>query len=954
VKHPSQRRLVALSTAFAALLTLSVRGIRAQNQNAKKLERQALSELKVEFGDRIEIRLNRSTNKVSFVRLTSDSPGGLIKQSPGLSEQEKALAFLRSRRHIFGLRDPDTELTAGTLSRDRLGGSHLTFMQHYSGVPVFGGMLKLHFNSAGELRAVNGNIVPYIDVDPGPALSREAARNSALSAVFQKTKKDNLRAVSIELVIYRTGLAQGVSGENHLVWQVEVTNASDVREFVFVDAHSGGVVDRISGRYDAVDRRLYDNGGFFFLPPPSYPSSPFWLEGFPFPTGIADADNIITASSETYDFYRLAFGRDSYDGFGGPMISFFNFGTGFNNAFATFIDQPVTVFGSGGITTDDVVAHEWTHVYSSYTHGLIYAWQPGALNESYSDIFGEIVDQLNGRGLDSPGGTRGGAGNLCSVFSPAKPVVRVNAPSTIAGDYEAAFNLFGSGAPNAPPSGLSVDVVQVDDGVGNRSDGCSTPFVNAADVSGKIALIEVNDNCFAVTKVKNAELNGAVAVILANDLFYGDNPTWFVGDGTATTIPAVNVGNATGNRIRSQLTNGVNVTLFSDNARNSDDTYRWLTGEDFAYGAFRDMWNPNCYFNPGRTTDRKYWCSGAFDNGGVHINSGIPNHTFTLLVDGGNYNGQTIRGIGLTKAAHIYFRAMTVYQVPFTDFADHAEALEASAHDLLGRDLPDLRTGLPSGERISGTDLKQLHAATLATELREPPTQCSFRPLLAKDPPPDSCDLPGTRQVTIFSDSFEGNPFVRWTATREVANNTTFRGGNWSWVRDLPDGRKGSGFFAYDFEGGCSLPYPSQLGVLELASPAINIPHGLPSGPHVSFDHWVALEDGFDGAQLMISVNGGPFQLVGPSAFIYNPYNRSLLTVPFTDNLRMGQPAFSGVDAGSFTGSWGTSIVDLSAYAHAGDTIRLRFDMSTDSCFGTGLGWYLDNVRVYACDNPGH
>ncbi len=30
-----------------------------------------------------------------------------------------------------------------------------------------------------------------------------------------------------------------------------------------------------------------------------------------------------------------------------------------------------------------------------YTHGLIYAFQSGALNESYSDIFGETVDLLN-------------------------------------------------------------------------------------------------------------------------------------------------------------------------------------------------------------------------------------------------------------------------------------------------------------------------------------------------------------------------------------------------------------------------------------------------------------------------------------------------------------------------------------------------------------------------------
>ena len=55
-------------------------------------------------------------------------------------------------------------------------------------------------------------------------------------------------------------------------------------------------------------------------------------------------------------------------------------------------------------------------------------------------------------------------------------------------------------------------------------------------------------------------------------------------------------------------------------------------------------------------TSASYTC-GPTDGGGVHTNSGVPNHTFALLVDGGTYNGQTITGIGLTKAAHIFWHA---------------------------------------------------------------------------------------------------------------------------------------------------------------------------------------------------------------------------------------------------------------------------------------------------------
>ena len=68
----------------------------------------------------------------------------------------------------------------------------------------------------------------------------------------------------------------------------------------------------------------------------------------------------------------------------------------------------------------------------------------------------------------------------------------------------------------------------------------------------------------------------------------------------------------------------------------------------------------------------------------MHRNSGVPNHGYALLVDGGMFNGPDVTGIGLTKAAHIYWRAQTVYQTPTTDFTDHADALKTSCADLIG------------------------------------------------------------------------------------------------------------------------------------------------------------------------------------------------------------------------------------------------------------------------------
>ncbi len=56
----------------------------------------------------------------------------------------------------------------------------------------------------------------------------------------------------------------------------------------------------------------------------------------------------------------------------------------------------------GALKHDDIVGHEFTHGVIDHSAGLIYFSQSGALNESFSDIFGETIDLTNGAGLDTP------------------------------------------------------------------------------------------------------------------------------------------------------------------------------------------------------------------------------------------------------------------------------------------------------------------------------------------------------------------------------------------------------------------------------------------------------------------------------------------------------------------------------------------------------------------------
>jgi hypothetical protein len=133
--------------------------------------------------------------------------------------------------------------------------------------------------------------------------------------------------------------------------------------------------------------------------------------------------------------------------------------------------------------------------------------------------------------------------------------------------------------------------------------------------------------------------------------------------------------------------------------------------------------------------------------------------------------------------------------------------------------------------------------------------------------------------------------------------------------------------------------------VLHLQSPAFSIPAG--AVPKLAFEHYASMELGYDGGNLNISVNGGPFGLVAGSNFTFNAYNMTL-TVSQNSNPQAGQQAFSAADGGFTTGTWGESQVDLSAFAAPGDSVRLRWDLGTDCAVGW-VGWYLDNVKAYSC-----
>jgi Zn-dependent metalloprotease len=115
------------------------------------------------------------------------------------------------------------------------------------------------------------------------------------------------------------------------------------------------------------------------------------------PSGDASVNQAYDALGATYDFYKNVLGRNSIDGHGTRLVATVHFSKKFNNAFwngkqMVFGDGDNIIFGDF-TRSFDVVGHELTHGVTEFTAGLEYHNQSGALNESFSDVFGSLVKQ---------------------------------------------------------------------------------------------------------------------------------------------------------------------------------------------------------------------------------------------------------------------------------------------------------------------------------------------------------------------------------------------------------------------------------------------------------------------------------------------------------------------------------------------------------------------------------
>ncbi len=518
------------------------------------------------------------------------------------NEFEAAIDFFEENRGAFKMADPAQELTLRRIDVDPQGVAHVRMDQTYQGLPVYGRDMIAHYRPDGTLKAVNGYYEPYIDLDIRTNYSAEQAVQIAsadLESFFGKGKAD-----SPVLMIFPW------EGQNYLVWKLFVNSDSPPGRWeYFVDAKTGDVVhkgnrimhdndigtgtgtmgdprnhidtDYTGSTYQMKDftRQLnndpHGHGGE--MPAGNYIQTN--MAGSSLPGIIAtDSDNVWgedaseqaavdghVYTSLMYDYLNNEFDRNGYDDNGASMLCIVNYsGDGNNNAYWDGSRIVIWSWGSGWrslAACPDVIAHEWGHAVTEYTSGLIYEKEPGALNESFSDMIGAAYEWYYDS-LDTPDWLMGENGRLTGEgFRDMENPHNAGDPDT-----------YGTGDPywidviNCSPSYLNDYCgVHTNSGVGNKwfflySDGGTHNSVTVTGIGVQNAMkVAYQANAFYWNASSTYEQAALGTISAAMDL----NPTGSWATSAAEAWDAVNV-NTPGPSLAFNYPNGIPETTLPD------------------------------------------------------------------------------------------------------------------------------------------------------------------------------------------------------------------------------------------------------------------------------------------------------------------------------------------------------------------------------------------------------
>ena len=357
-----------------------------------------------------------------------------------------ALDLLRLYKQDLGLGENDM-LIPTQVEQDDLGLSHYRFQHYHRGVKVDGSILLMHEQN-GRVFLVNGCWIRGLDKSNAEAgMSEQEAIDAALehfpaeTYMWQSFGAERLRKFARsdtdatfypqpEVVFIDPELDQNAeSFQLAYAMEVHTLRPTETRQQVYVDANTGALLlnwnmmhsqdsvghadTKYSGTREIVTdfvgadsfhlRESGRGGGIITL---NLATSQNLEDAVDFTDSDNNWNTVNDQQDEaandahwgaemTFDYFQQEFNYSGMDGQNMPLISGVHYGENIVNA---FWNGSWSLFGDGNgstfspLTGIDVVGHEFAHGVTQFTANLIYQNEHGALNESFSDIFGAAIE----------------------------------------------------------------------------------------------------------------------------------------------------------------------------------------------------------------------------------------------------------------------------------------------------------------------------------------------------------------------------------------------------------------------------------------------------------------------------------------------------------------------------------------------------------------------------------
>lgn len=344
--------------------------------------------------------------------------------------------FLRTYGGAFGSQGASSELVAGAKYDDALGYTHVRFNQFYKGIEVLGAGISVHVKKDGKISFAGGAV--GADLAVSTVMRKDRGTVERFAKRLFRTEFGGMSGALKEIhpmIIKPSMLSGGSASRAFLVWAVRLHAANGLADKTyFVDANT---LDLRYVMYNTqeIKRRTYDCSTLKASPcysnlsmhyddarapwasPPGPADFRFGCreeQDPPCPLNVAnprylpeqvfDTDNLYVWLGGVHNLYQTMFGRNgannlggNVDGAGSPTVetemswSYINWLPG-NSTCTTAVST--TSFGiqfCKGMVSPDLIAHEYAHR-DHDAIGLLYQGESGALDESHSDLIGELFE----------------------------------------------------------------------------------------------------------------------------------------------------------------------------------------------------------------------------------------------------------------------------------------------------------------------------------------------------------------------------------------------------------------------------------------------------------------------------------------------------------------------------------------------------------------------------------